>query len=563
MHKWLTFTPRMLRDRGNRALLVVFLAILPGIFWGLPSAITPQDDAPVPLGSLLFFSDYLKPYKDITYPALHQILILPFCLIALGVYWIMGGISHISSSWPYGMHDPTGFFSALILITNLVSALMGVAMLRAAFPLMEKSRAWAWFALLLIGTNGVFVYYSRVGNLDLPYNFWWALCWLALWRHLIERRPYRSGLVLAGITAGCAIASKDQAAGLAIGAVLLLLLYAPQPSSTFRDRVQQSCLFAFTLLIAYLIAAVLPQPMRWWNHARFVVSPHAPTPIPFTLAGEVQILWFTLKQLSAVFTIPVLLLCVVGSIALLRSQQRQKFWLLALPLVGYYLIIAKTRVAYPRFMLPFMIPVLVLATHGVALIGGFLARSRPALLTWVSVLTALLVMNVVFSYAPVTYAQVFDLKRTLTAELPSLLPPGSPLLISHMQSYEYPNGGIYDRYRLMRLPNEPIVPASRHSSGIFKPLDEEVGYYLWGTGTAGLPSNTSMPAMPTAGLASNTPMPAMPLQGDLVREWRYPDWVRNTVLVPCIFEFKLYRRTAPLPLDYVPPPFVTTGLRGE
>jgi hypothetical protein len=545
---FLSLTLRTLRDRGNFALLVVFLAVLPGIFWGLPSAITPQDDAPVPLGSLLFFSDYLKSHKDITYPAFHQILLLPPCVIALGIYWIMGGISHISSSWPYGMHDPTGFFSALIIITNLVSALMGVALLKTACPQMEKSRAWAWFALLLIGTNGVFVYYSRVGNLDLPYNFWWALCWLGLWRHLIEKKPFRSGLLLAGITAGCAIASKDQAVGLAAGAGLLLLLFSPQPSSTFRDRIRQSCLFGVALLITYLIAAVLPQPMRWWNHARFVVSPHAPTSIPFTLSGEVQILWTTLNQLSAVFTTPTLLLCVVGSIALFRSQRGQRFWLLALPLIGYYLIIAKTRVVYPRFMLPFMIPVLVLATHGVALIGGYLARWRLARLAWVGILLVLLVMNVVLSYAPVTYAQVFDLKRTLAAELPPLLPLGSPLLISHMQSYEYPNGGIYDRYRLMKLPNEPIVPASRHSSGIFKPLDKEVRYYLWGTGTSGLPSNT--------------PLPAMPLQGDLVREWRYPDWVRNTVLVPCIFEFKLYRLRGPLPLDYVPPPFVTSGLTG-
>jgi hypothetical protein len=99
----------------------------------------------------------------------------------------------------------------------------------------------------------------------------------------------------------------------------------------------------------------------------------------------------------------------------------------------------------------------------------------------------------------------------------------------------------------MKLPHEPIIPASRHTASIFHPLDLNVEFYLLGTGTAGLPSNT--------------PVPSMPLQGELIKQWRYPDWVRNSVLVPCIFEFALYRRTEPLPLDYVPPVYITSGLQ--
>ena len=44
-----------------------------------------------------------------------------------------------------------------------------------------------------------------------------------------------------------------------------------------------------------------------------------------------------------------------------------------------------------------------------------------------------------------------------------------------------------------------------------------------------------------------------------MREWQYPEWVRQDVLVPCILEYRLYRTTGPLPLDYVPPPFVVSG----
>ena len=217
-------------------------------------------------------------------------------------------------------------------------------------------------------------------------------------------------------------------------------------------------------------------------------------------------------------------------------------------MIGYYVvIIGMTRVAYPRFMIPFVFAVVVLATHGLAFIGGRLAARFGAQLAWTVLLAAFLIYRFAFSYLPVTYAQVFDLKRDVTRDLSSFVNPGNALLISHMQSYEYPNADIYDRYRLMKLPHELIIPASRHTASIFHPLDLNVEFYLLGTGTAGLPSNT--------------PVPSMPLQGELIKQWRYPDWVRNSVLVPCIFEFALYRRTEPLPLDYVPPVYITSGLQ--
>jgi hypothetical protein len=538
---------RMFASRSNRLLGLVFLLILPGLFWGLPSAISPQDDAPFPLGPLFFFAEYSKSHLDIIYPAFHQLLLVPLYAIAFGVYWLAGGISHLSSTWPYGLRNVSAFFSVLLILTNLVSAIMAVLLLRACFPFVERSRKWLWFALLIIGTNGVFVYYARVGNLDLPYNFWWALTLVGLWHYLIAGSPARTSLVPAGITAALAAGSKDQAAGLIIGAGFLLLLFAPAASASLRDRIRNAFIFSLTVVVVYFIFAILPQPIRWWNHARFVTSPHAPTQIPFSAAGELQIFWVTLQQLRNVFGISLLALAVLGAVYLFRSGRGLEFWILTLPLIGYYVvIIAKTRVAYPRFMLPFIFPMVVLVTHGVAWVADRF-ENRNARVAWSAILCLYIGFNFVISYLPVTYAQVFDLKRQLAKELPSLLPTGSGLLISHMESYEYPNSEVYERYRLMRLPHEPIVPTSRHTESLFLPLDNEVGYYLWGTGTAGLPSNT--------------PMPPMPLQGELVKQWKYPDWVRNGVLVPCILEFSLYRRTAPLPLDYVPAPFVVSGVQ--
>ena len=535
-------------DRRNFWLILVFSLIVPGVFWGLPSALTPQVDAPLPLGPLLFFAEFKKSDLNTTYPAFHQILVLPFYAITFVVYWLAGGISKISSAWPYGMRNVSGFFSVLIVISNLIAAAMGTLLLWCTFPFVEKERKWLWFCLLFMGTNGTFIYYTRTGNLDIPYNFWLALTWLFLWHYLIEDRPILRSLVPAGIAAACAVGSKDQAAGMIVGTGLLLLLIGPQRSTALSQRMRQTALFGAVVAVAYAVVAIVPQPARWWNHARFVVSPHAPTKIPLSAAGEIDILGVTLGRLLAVFTWPVLALCILGIVVLFRSGRGRQFWLLSLPMIGYYVvIIGMTRVAYPRFMIPFVFAVVVLATHGVAFIGGRLAARSGAQLAWTALLAAFLIYRFAFSYLPVTYAQVFDLKRDVTRDLSSFVSPGNSLLISHMQSYEYPNADIYDRYRLMKLPHEPIIPASRHTASIFHPLDLNVEFYLLGTGTAGLPSNT--------------PVPSMPLQGELIKQWRYPDWVRNSVLVPCIFEFALYRRTEPLPLDYVPPVYITSGLQ--
>jgi len=514
---------------------VTFFLILPGLFWGLPSAFSPQVDAPVPLGPLLFVAEYGQSSLNTVYPAFHQLLLLPIYGVAMAVYWAAGGISHLSSVWPYGLRDVSALFSCLILLSNLVSTVMGLAILYIAMRLVNPHKNWAWVGVLLAAVNGVFIYYCRTATLDIPYNFWWAVTLFLLWRYLVEDKPLRSSLLPAAIAAACAVGSKDQAVGLVIGAGVLVLLCPTRQAGSFAARIRAAAVFTVLLLIGYGVVAVLPQPARWWHHARFVVSDHAPTPIPLSASGEVQIFWITLDWLARVFTIPVLALALAGAWYLFRNRRARELWILAVPLIFYYcIIIGKTRVFYPRFSLPFFIPVIVLVTHGAALLAERIFVSPRGRLAWSAACGALIVFQFAVSYVPVTYAQAYDLKRQLAADLPGVLPPGSSLLMSNMQSYNYPNRIVYDSYALMKLPQDVIQPPSRHAASVFRPLDENVAYFLLGSGNAGLPWN---------------PVGDYPaLSGDLVREWRYPAWVRQKVLVPCIYEFALYRRTGPLPL---------------
>jgi hypothetical protein len=535
----------MFRRREHLLLLVVFLLIVPGVFWGLPSAITPQVDAPVPLGSLLFIAEYGKGTLNVVYPLFHQILLLPFYGLVGAGFWLTGGVSRITSTWPYGFRDPTRFFSGLILVTNLVSAVMGIALLSLLRPLAGVRRPWVWVGLLVIGTNGVFVYYSRVGNLDLPYTFWWGVSLFFLWRYFFfgEGTPFWL-LSAAGVAAAAATGSKDQASSFAIGAGILILVMSRSEPSPFKARFRGAMVFTLALLVAYLVVAILPDPRHWWAHFRFVTGPHAPTDIPMTLAGEMELLGHFARELHAAYTVPVLLVSALGAVWLFRTGQARVFWLLVFPMITYYLIvIAKTRVLYPRFMLPFAIPIFVLVTYGAAMVSdrfGPVGRK-----VWLACIGLFIVYQLAFSYGPVTYAQLFDLKRQLAADLPRHVPPDEPLLISRMQSYNFPNRGVYESYRVMMLPNDPIVPPSRHAAGILKPFDPSVTYYLLGSGTAGLPWHV--------------PGPYPELVGEKVAEWRYPAWVRRHLIEPCLYEFALYRRTGPLPDTSTPAPQPATA----
>ena len=208
---------------------------------------------------------------------------------------------------------------------------------------------------------------------------------------------------------------------------------------------------------------------------------------------------------------------------------------MALPLLTYYVVaVMPTRVFYPRFTIPFFVPMIVLVIHGAGWLAESLCAAPPLRLAWTAALVVLIAYQFAASYLPVTYAQVYDMKRQLAADLPGILPAGSPVLVSRMQSYNYPNRGVYEHFDLMRLPQDPVEPPSRHAANLFRPLEPDVKYYLWGSGNAGLPWNP----------IGEYP----PLAGDVVREWRYPAWVKDRVLVPCIFEFTLYRRTGPLPV---------------
>jgi len=250
-------------------LFTVLLIILyiPGVFWGLPSEIVSEKDSQIPFGPLAFVADYSNPSLANQYPDVHYILLV---VIYAGVFLfhkIIGNLHTISSTWPYGFQNPAAAFSMLILVSRLVSVSMGIAIILCMKKFLAKniSKTGLYFSLTLLAVSGVFTYYSRTTTLDIPFLFWWVLSLVFLWNYIFTERKEGKYLVVSAIFSALSLGTKDQAAGLIFGSVLVLLFIGAQEQNRnqLKVRVKQTGLFVVIVLFTYLFVAVLPQPFRW------------------------------------------------------------------------------------------------------------------------------------------------------------------------------------------------------------------------------------------------------------------------------------------------------------
>ena len=523
-----------------------------GIFWGLPSALSSASDSPAPLGPLAFVAEYRDPSKSYVYPAVHQLVLLGAYAVVIAGFKLAGRLGSLSGAWPYGFDDPTAAFSALILASNLVSVAMGVGLLLLVRRLRPSDSHAAWFSVALLGLSGVFAYYARVANLDVPYLFWWALSYALLWRYLFGPRARVALVALAGAAGALSIGTKDQAAGLFLGFGLLLLFVAPRGDDTrapWAKRFRAAAIFACALVATYALVAVATNPWRWVQHVRFVTSDHVLPEYEQNLRGQLLLAGRALVRLSHVLSPLGVALGLVGAALLVRARRFRELAALALPALAYYVsIIAKVRATEERYMLPIAVALAVGA--GVAV--GAAWRREQGLGGWpraaVLVLSAAALMQqLVYGFAPVTYTQLFDTKRELALDLGQVVPEGSALVVADMPSFNVPNRDVYERYRLTHPPGEKLFPPSTHGENLFHPYDPAHRFVLSG---APVPESDWWP-----GARSRWPDRDV----ELVRQWTYPAWVKRHVHVPSVYEFYLFRRRQATPAstqsgDHAAPP---------
>ncbi len=511
--------------------LMLFLVALyaPGWSWGLPSEFDSATDSPVPLSPLAFVADYFNPHIAEKYPATHQVLLLPFYGMLLLFWKLKGDIQSISLVWPYGFRDPSQVFSSLIIVSRVISSFMAAATILSLTKLhfKEFDKASQYFAMILVAGSGVFTYYARVGTVDVPYLFWWAISLVYLSFYIFDYTATIKAIVMSAIFSALSIGTKDQAAGLVLGSGLIILLIQPESGTTPLTRFRHALLFALVTLVAYTIVAVLPQPMRWMNHLRhWTLSSAAITDyIQFdnSFQGHINLLRATVYRLAHVISPVGIAFAVIGLLILIGSHSYRLIAFLLIPIISYYaLIIFNIRFVYERFLLPVAFLLVILAGIGViSMLHSLRSKNRILYCSARFAVILALVYHFISGYLPVTYVQIFDLKRHLTTAIASYVPKGSTIVWKGKE-VNLPNSAVYQNYKLI-LP-EGKGPWAKSVVHVFGPYDADFAYIL-----------------------SDNQQLVDQKDAELLHVWRYPDWINRSIPFNLIErQYYLYKRAARL-----------------
>jgi hypothetical protein len=350
-----------------------------GISWGLPNWIAWAGDELHPTSWHQAISPATPRGWHARYPPLH------FALL----YW---------ASWPLRLlldHKvlSLGDYDAntlLIYFSRILSLAMAMATLWLVYRVGREvyDRRSALGAVFVTASIAPFVYYAKMGNLDVPYLCWFALSLLAYVRCIKYQRL--GDYLLFGAAAAAAVCTKDQAYGLYMLAPLALV--AGLYRHGFRDRGPvRGVLRAFVdprLIAGGLTSAVLFAVFQnlFWNlgrfqvHVRLLLGPMSEgyKDFPDTWAGHRDLLVLFLRQIAFALNPALTVACVLGILLTVykavKKEDRQEVFLLGslfLLVVSYYVTFLNLILfTFDRYVLPVA---LLLAFFGGRFLGALLA----------------------------------------------------------------------------------------------------------------------------------------------------------------------------------------------
>jgi hypothetical protein len=460
-----TGVQNMKNSNRSFVIIVIFVGIILygiGLGWGLPSEFSPAVDVDFPIGPLAFVGQYSDPASTSTYPAFHYLLTLPFYAIVILISKLSGGFVNVSSVWPYGFNDPVLWFSILLLVSRVLSMGMGIGLLFAIWPLRpnREDMYGQFLGIFLLALSGPFAYYAREANLDIPYNFWWAIAFYFAWRTFFVSETYLS-LIWSGLFSALAMGTKDQVAGLVVGLGLsFFLIDSHFGAAGWRQRIKNAIFFGATVVVVYALVAIAPQPFRWLHHLTVwtLNSPRVADFVEFepTLNGQIELLFKTIRHLSILVSPIGILLIILGFIRLIKDKRWEWIILVILPILTYYLIvIVNIRYVYERFVLPISIVLIPIIGVGASWLGKSLNRYSR----WLSIVLVMFTLSYQFltGFLPITYLQAVDIRRELSANLVNYVPSGSAILWNNGRIADLPNADVYTAYRLV-LPKGENAP---------------------------------------------------------------------------------------------------------
>lgn len=376
-----------------------------GLGWGLPNTMDWAIDSVAPYRVLqAAYFRFSGGWWD-KYPPVHLATLAALYVPYLAYLKLTGGLETPRSTFPFGLVDPFSSLGSMILLSRVVSVLMGTAVVLLVYLTVRElfDRRAALFSALVVALVHPFVYYAHTANLDVPYLFWSMLAIHRLVR--ISRRGATVDYALFALFAMLAICTKDQAYGLFLLSPLPLvwmratsrgagrsagMLAEPGAAASSRLRGWAAIVLDRRHLWAAAVATVtfvlahnlLFNLAGFLEHVRFITGPGSEEYEWFspTLRGRLALLAETIRLMASAMTPPLFAICVAGAIRCALEFPRRTLPLLFLAASYYVLFLNALLNVAPRFVLPIAI---VLAFFGGKLLADLWhgPRWRPAVRT--------------------------------------------------------------------------------------------------------------------------------------------------------------------------------------
>jgi hypothetical protein len=359
------------------------------IDWGIPNSHSWNPDDIAPDTPLRISDAYTKGWHR--YPYLQSWIDFAIFSPVL-FYWATRGtyLPGCNSATETCFNDPYGQLSVLIILSRILAAIMALGTVYWTYRtslLVFRDRLAALLGALILTCSNVFVFHAQLGNVDVPYLFWfaWSLYYYA---RLLETNEVKNYLAF-GFLSACALATKESIVGayVLIGVTLYALhvkRLLPESKTPGLGRrlwaihcnLRLVGLLAVLLLTYSLINNVFFNWQGFTRHFAHWVGSDAPGIAPYARVhlGSGWLLKTFGFQLKDGMGLAFLLLCVGGLIYGLKRNFRVSL-LLIVPIVSYYLFtIQMVHFTYKRFGLP----VIVLLSIFGGVFAAYLSRSKLA-----------------------------------------------------------------------------------------------------------------------------------------------------------------------------------------
>lgn len=352
--------------KGLKVPIILFLLSLfinvYGIWWGLPNYYPWGVDDLTPNAPLLIAKNRFQ--IDSRYPIFHYVLLDVVYAPYLAYLYLTGGLVNPGSGFPYGFTDPLTSLTVLMVLSRLVSAIMGSLAVVFVYSGVKAlyGKKVALFSALSVSFSYVFIQFSHLGNLDIPYTFWFSI---AIYSYVKLIKTYKTRYyILLGVFTALAVSTKDQIVGFFV-LLPIPLLYLHIKHTIKRSGLKSAilnkkllyCLIA--LMLTFLIFnnvlidfSGFKYRMNLWGSGE-VTDKYAQ--FPSTFSGQLELFKdFLLKLEYSVGPVLFALFLLSFFYGLIKFD-RYKFALL-IPLISYYIFdIARIHYLYDRMMIPVII----------------------------------------------------------------------------------------------------------------------------------------------------------------------------------------------------------------